>query len=199
MTPERLRGLLQQADAAHPPPAVAPARLLHAVRRRAAWHRQRRWAIQAAAGLFIALTGATLFHQPQRAARVVPPPAVIAHETHAARHSLAAGTGLSLAALNRQADSEASIAMHLAALLAQPAKRPLALPPAPPDPLVAVAAQREQAARTLVEYADRMQHELAVPAAATAAYRDAAKLFPDTIWARVANVRLASLTKKQGV
>lgn len=200
MTPERLRELLRQADAAHPPPALAPARLMRAVNRRAAGRRQRRWVFQAAAGLLVALTGSTLFHQPLRAARVAPPPDAMAHETGATGPQVAPDAGPSLAALNDQADSQAAIAARVAALLTKPVTaEQTVVPPAPPDPLVAIAAQRELAARTLVEYADRMQHELAVPAAAVAPYRDAAELFPDTTWARVANVRLTSLTKKQGV
>ena len=97
-----------------------------------------------------------------------------------------------------EAEVRLAVARRLTAMERRGAKyarldRALALAAAQPVQFDPVAAQRDQAALTMVDHADRLQNRAGRPGDALAAYRRAVELFPDTPSAEVARRRIEQL------
>jgi len=179
-TDDRLADLLTRADRAADAPALAadlPGRVSRRARRRAV---ARRCGVTAAA-IVVASTvswAVTARHQQ-------PAPEILA--TTKGSSDLTA----EVARLRDEAELHRLTAEAIVRLRADRRERQLAAKaPTRPDPLDALAWQRERAALILVDRADRMSRDAGAKPLAVAAYRRAAELFPGTYWADVAAERL---------
>ena len=170
--------LLRSADAGSPPPPAPPG-LAEKVRARA--KRQRRRAAIAAVACVSLLSAIG-------SALLVRPPA---------REGLEVATSRDLEAEARQAALEAEVRLAVARRISAAERRrstaaslSRALAAAAPTWAEHVAAQREQAALTLLDQADRFHARAGSSADALATYRRAVALFPDTESADVARQRI---------
>ena len=103
-----------------------------------------------------------------------------------------------LLAETRRLESEAAI--HLAVASGLAARRDLrrrAAETAADDrgaaPVTSLRLEREKAALTLLDHADRLRRDLRELDAALAAYRQTVELFPDTPWAALARRRIEEM------
>ena len=184
--PDPLSALLRSGDGATPPPALVHG-LAEKVRARAKRQRQRR---RLAAGCVavlaaVALTAAMLRPAGGRRELVVTKGTVneVDVEAQAKRAALEAEVRLAvnerLSAVERRRAQSAALYRAISAAGPTRAER--------------VAAQREQAALTLVDHADRLVGRPGSAGDALAIYHRAIELFPDTPSAEVARQRIAQL------
>ena len=192
---DAVAALLHGADADAPPPPLQPG-LAERVRTRARRQRQRQ---RVAAGGVLTLAAAAsvvLLLAQLRTGQNRGRPDAITGKTQAINES----DQVRLAADVNRASLEAEIRLAVARRLTAVERRRLqyarlerALSAAQRVPVDPVMTQREQAAFTMVDHADRLQVRAGLTGDALAAYRRAAELFPETQSADVARRRIEQL------
>ena len=176
---------LHAADAAAPLP-LQPG-LADRVRTRA--RRQRRNRQIAAGSLALSIVAVGLTLTLLRRDRGTLPPPVVAQQKVGPITSDRLGDDVILA--SREADVRLAVARRL--VTAERQRRVARLAESLPTAADPVAAHREQAALTLVDYAERLQGRVVRPIDALATYRRAIELFPETPAADVARRRIEQL------
>ena len=189
-----LADLLHEADEAAPPPPT-PVRLAEAVRARSRTVAFRRRVVAVAALPLVAIAPAAWL------IRGAPP----APGDHAASRASLPTTipappanGFPLPAEAAALKAEASLRLAVADALRlrdERRRRPArSFDARPPMNLVdSIESEREKAALTLLDHADRLRRDLKQADAALAAYRRTIELFPETRWAAVAKQRIEDL------
>jgi signal transduction histidine kinase len=193
MPSDRLQDLLREADAEfgiEPRPTADLARRVQARVRRRRSRRQIARSAAAAVVLVLAIGWPELNQPaPKQTPTVTEPVVVVEHPQHGVtdpvlrRLEIAAGTHAAAARLLRdpQRPPTATVVVSVSDTERVPA------------PVAAARTARNRAAETLVRSAQQLEHELPSPASAIAGYRQAVKLFPESVWATVARSRLLKL------
>lgn len=190
---------LYAVDAATPPPplqAGLAARVLTRGRRR---RQRRRLAGGAALAIVLVASAIAVLGPVRKAGR---PPVTVATTTKAEPPYAPDPTRLAaeLSRASLEADMQTAVVRRLRTaerrrmVYARLDRSLAAAGSAQIDP---VAAQREQAALTLVHHADRLKSRVERPADALATYQRAVELFPDTPSAHVARRRIENLQSQQ--
>ena len=187
MNPDSLAELLRRADDAAPPPP-APAGLAEKVRRRARVQSRRRLAA-AALLLPLVLIAAVVWkpHSPWRES--VPVTTTIQFAPPVAYTASVEATRLRAEASLRISTVDALRSRLARREKAERARQLLAGAEVPDS----IAAERDRAALTMLDHADRLRRDLKQLDAALAAYRRTVDLFPETRWAAVARKRIEQL------
>lgn len=187
MPVDQLQDLLRRADAeAGPPPRLPsdlPARVLSRARRA-----QERTGLagSVAAALLLAIGVATFL----RATAPSEPAAVEAVERRLTAD---------VAALEREADSRATVARRFAELRTRDERlAALQAAAARPDPVQRAEQEVDQTAFVLLQQGDHLYRDLGLKEPAADSYRRTARLFPQTRWAGLANERLTEMETDKG-
>jgi hypothetical protein len=208
VTDEQLRQLLRQADDSAPPRHAWSGDLARQVRTRARRRRRTVQSVAVAAFVLASVAGAGLrlarlqFDRQHLAKHVTPPghvdplpapvspprPAIVVDAEALRREN----TQLEAEARLHQLTAEAMLRREASAAREAGMTRANDALARRPDPVVAIAAGRGQAAQTMLRYGDRLLRE-PDPKAAAVAYERVLELFPSTAEAESARQRLAQL------
>jgi hypothetical protein len=197
MSADRLRQILQQADATAGAAPEMPGDLAQRVRVRASRRRRVRVGLGAAAVLVLAV-GATWFwprrsttprSSDQSRSVVAEPPEPDVAQLKVELERLRRDAEMRLAVIHRTEEILEEL-KHFDALRNQPP---------PPDAVANTRRQVDHAAYVLVSQADRMCRELNLCDSAAVRYRRVVDLFPESRWAVVARQRLSELESKGDV
>lgn len=194
---DRLKELLQQADALAGDPPRMPGDLAQRVRRLAGRRRRVQVSINAAAAILLAVGITLLWSQASTPLRPTTEPQVV--EARPAQPD-AAALRAEIDRLGREADIRLAVVRRTQEILEEMRRfDELETSPPVPDAVAGVRREVDQAAYVLVRQADRMCHEFDLCDSAAVKYRRVVDLFPDSCWAAVARQRLSDLESKGDV
>jgi len=196
MASDRLGELLRQADEEVGQMPSLPDDLPERVARRAAYCRRRRRLLRGSGvGVLAVIVGVVVL---QRGARDGGPVESTPAEGDGQTRDIAL-VQVELGRLRMEAESRLAVARQLIRCREHEERlAALEAESTDPDPVAAANEALEGAASVLVQQANRLHAGLHMTASAEERYRDAIRLFPDTLWAGVAREMLAKMQKPAG-